>query len=282
MTMRPAARLALAALFLSGCGSSSSQSREPSAFGLTEAATERATASAAIKLANSVLGSGAAIHLAEGWRGAGTGVPVYTITGDGLAKREVIGTYQECECVLMTVAGLRSWLASATGSGAGRLDIDESALIAYMLLHEAGHVAQGRTPCGMIGTPPDSVAAGSNLTPTEQKACEMKADTFAATAIRAALARKGPGMLSAGNVAIALSQLSWNLQAHRMLDSFGANAVRDPTLFRDVGLSHPNLEWRILSANNMIAPSESSRDLLDTFEGARTGTAPVFNFSFHQ
>jgi len=277
------ASIAAAGLLLASCKQPASELPGLDAFGLTEAPGEHPVAASAITLAQNILGPGAHVHLSKGWLGPRNGVPLYTVTGDGMASREVIGTYAECGCVLMTVAGLRTWLATATGSGAGRLDIDEPALIAYMLLHEAGHVAQGRTPCGMTSGAPSNGNTALNLTPTEQKACEVKADAFAAAAIRTALAvHKGPGMLAAGNVAIALSQLSWNLQAHRMLDSFGANAMRDPSLFRDIGLSHPNLEWRILSVNNMIAPSESSSDLLNAFEKARTNGPMTFNFSFQR
>lgn len=59
------------------------------------------------------------------------------------------------------------------------------------------------------------------------------------------------------------------MHAFRTLDEFGAFAVGKPAVFFDNGYSHPNREWRILRANNLIQRTAGTRYLLDAFEEAR-------------
>ncbi|ULA63278.1 MAG: hypothetical protein LZF86_100279 [Nitrospira sp.] len=66
-----------------------------------------------------------------------------------------------------------------------------------------------------------------------------------------------------------LAKLSWNMQAYRTLDEFGAFALGVPGVFFDNGYSHPNLAWRILRTNNLIERSDATQQLLDAFEAAR-------------
>lgn len=75
--------------------------------------------------------------------------------------------------------------------------------------------------------------------------------------------------LVAAQIAMTLSQVSWNLGAHRLLDDFGGTALKKRSLFWDFGLSHPNLEWRILNVNHMINPTEATTQLLHDFENKR-------------
>ncbi|GAB7551885.1 hypothetical protein NRB_13850 [Novosphingobium sp. 11B] len=261
-------------LSLASCVQEAPPLPEPTALGLAEAPTEHVIAGAAIRKAATILGPDAKIKLYPGWRGRKRGVAIYTLTSDSLAASEVIGTYDECGCILLSNARLEAWLVGEMGTGIGRLDIDRTSLLTYMLLHEAGHVAQGNTPCGLAlsgGAASATVDARLNMTDTAQKVCERAADRYASEAVRAALEQKGSDRgIAAAQVAIALSELAFNLQAKRMLDRFGENVMRSPSLFRDLGLSHPNLEWRILSANAMITPSPTSEELLQAFETART------------
>lgn len=268
-------------LILASCGQDAPLP-DPAALGLSEAPTEHVLVGAAIEKAAIILGPDAKIILYPGWRGRERGVAVYTVTSDSLAASEVIGTFDECGCILLSNARLEAWLLGEMGTGIGRLDVDRTALLAYMLLHEAGHVAQGKTPCGLVIGDGAASAAGDariNMADTAQKACERAADRFASDAVRGALERKGSTGIAAAQVAVALSELAFNLQAKRMLDRFGENVVRSPSLFRDLGLSHPNLEWRILSANAMITPNPTSEELLQAFETARTEGPLLLNLS---
>jgi hypothetical protein len=51
--------------------------------------------------------------------------------------------------------------------------------------------------------------------------------------------------------------------------------LHQPALFQDAGLSHPNLEWRILVVNDAISSTEASRKLLTDFESARRAAPAV-------
>jgi hypothetical protein len=66
-----------------------------------------------------------------------------------------------------------------------------------------------------------------------------------------------------------LSHISWNLQANRMLNNFGATSLNLPNAFNEKGLSHPNLELRFLVINYLVHPDKTSLDLLNTFVYAR-------------
>lgn len=67
-----------------------------------------------------------------------------------------------------------------------------------------------------------------------------------------------------------LTKLSWNMQANRSLDHFGASVVGSPDVFFDKNLSHPNLHWRVLRMNHLIQETATSRELLDDFKEARS------------
>ena len=65
-----------------------------------------------------------------------------------------------------------------------------------------------------------------------------------------------------------LTKLSWNMQAYRTLEEFGAIATGKPAVFFDQNLRHPNLAWRVLRSNDLIQKSDDSRALLVAFEDA--------------
>ena len=196
-------------------------------------------------------------------------VKVHAVAAHGLGRREMAGVYQECRCVLVKAGELQSWLREKTGSSNALLSIDPSALLGYMLLHEIGHLVAKHVPIE------GSAAAAAPVTqfnrdPTAQKEREQQADRYAAGVLSAAASEMGTARgLAAAKVGLTLSMLSWNLAAHRLLDDFGATAVRKPALFWDAGYSHPNLELRILTVNAMVDGSETAIQLLKDFQGIR-------------
>ncbi|WP_244788356.1 hypothetical protein [Cupriavidus pauculus] len=158
------------------------------------------------------------------------------------------------------------WLAKQTG-GAGRLDADAPRLLAFMLLHEIGHLVKNST--GMAFT--NGELSELNVAPTVAKYREQDADEFASQIVIDAMEEKPPSSASieANWISTALVTLSWNMQAHRSLDEFGATATGKPAVFFDPNLSHPNLDWRILHSNYLIQKTPASKALLDAFEEAR-------------
>lgn len=110
-----------------------------------------------------------------------------------------------------------------------------------------------------------------NVEPSRAKVAEEEADDFAADILktRANQMPAGDVSLAANWVVTELSKLSWNMQAFRTLDEFGAFAVGKPSVYFDAGYSHPNLSWRILRVADRIQGSDSTRYMLETFEEAR-------------
>jgi hypothetical protein len=241
-------------------------------YGLAESPGDHPLLKEAIDTANLVLGTDPA-KFAPGWKsdGAATIVRVFAATPKGLGKSEVMTSFPQCHCVVVQVGRIQDWLKQETGSSSALLSIDMRNLLAYMLLHEMGHITHG----DVVGAEDaaQSTATGTskfNLDSTAQKAREVAADGFAAHAIGDGEREKGSDRgLAATELGTTLAELSWNLGAHRSLDNFGATALHEPAVFYDAGLSHPNLEWRILSVNAEISGSPSALELLHQFEEGR-------------
>jgi hypothetical protein len=143
-------------------------------------------------------------------------------------------------------------------------------VLACMLLHEAGHIAHVDTNSGNAFDDASGGGGKFNLDATAQKDRENAADRFAADATASGIQEKGTDRgLAAARLSMGLAQLSWNLAEHRLLDNFGGTEANLSSLFQDAGLSHPNLEWRILVVNEAISHSSTSQQLLSDFEGHR-------------
>lgn len=173
---------------------------------------------------------------------------------------------EDCRCIFVNPKVLASWTAN-NSKGIGRMSIDRGYFLTYVLLHEAGHITK-HTPSGAFE---EGVLNQLNIDPTKAKANEEDADEFAADLLRK-FSRQTPAnntSLEANWVVNELSKLSWNMQAFRTLDEFGAFAVGKPGVYFDTGYSHPNLAWRILRVNNLIQHTEATQTLLNSFEEAR-------------
>ncbi|MER2266109.1 hypothetical protein [Methylobacterium oxalidis] len=260
--------LALALMgVLAGCGE---QLGGIERFGLVAAPEDQALVASAIETAERVLAGRGGILLVPGWSRSSSraAVSVHAVRRDGLGRLELVATYEECRCIIVNAAALTGWTRAVTGSGGSLLTVEPRSLLAYMLLHEAGHVVEDERTRHQPS--PATAPASLNRDLTVQKEREQRADAFAAAAIRAALSESGTDRgLAAASMAMTLGQLSWNLAAHRLLDDFGGTALKKPALFWDRGFSHPNLEWRVLAVNALIADTDVARTLLQDFENAR-------------
>jgi hypothetical protein len=168
--------------------------------------------------------------------------------------------------VFVNPESLSAWVAKQSG-GPGRLDLDVPRLLAFMFLHEVGHIAKKST--GMEFE--NGELSELNVDPSIAKLNEQDADEFASKIVIEAKNKKPPSStsLEANWISTALVTLSWNMQAHRNLDEFGATAIGKPSVFFDPNLSHPNLDWRILYSNHLIQRTPEAKALLDSFEEAR-------------
>ena len=259
---------ALLLLLLASCEDKAPRFPDIGSFGLTEAVVDRPTVTSVIDAANRILGS-EKISFAPGWKAPRKPgqTPVYAVSG--LAKTEMMTVFVECRCVLIQVSALRAWLTAQQGDGGFLLSPEPADLLTYMLLHEAGHLAKGDELQGSAKFADTTATSNVNIDNTAEKDSENAADTYAASSIRIALAAGGERGLKAAQIAMALSHFSFNLAGHRLIDDFGGTALRKPALFWDHGFSHPNLEWRMLVVNDLIDSTETSRDLLRTFESSR-------------
>ena len=261
-----------ALLVLIGC-SGNIYSPPLARFGLVEAPGDRADVADAITSANLLIAPDIGRHFGLGWKAHATNdIPVYAVSSIALSAQELVTTYTQCGCVIVQMGALRQWLAQRA-SGSAALDVDPNDFLIYMLLHEMGHV----TAHGFDYESEPQQALGSaslNLIRTRQKMAEIRADQFAADMLRQALRQKGSDRgVTAAMVSMALMNLSWDLQADRELGDFGGTELDKPALFQDVGLSHPNLEWRILVVNDLVAGTPTSHELREEFERSRERSA---------
>jgi hypothetical protein len=130
------------------------------------------------------------------------------------------------------------------------MNLDRSMLLTFILLHEVGHIVGGNS----AGEFTNGEFSQLNIDRSIAKANEEKADEFAAALVRSLIqpTKVSDASLAANWVALELTKLSWNMQAYRSLDEFGAAATGKPAVFFDQGYSHPNLAWRMLRSNYLI------------------------------
>ncbi len=211
-----------------------------------------------------------AIRLMPSWRSNGSstaeGFPVYLVQSGSKGAETPAAVPFGCRCVFVNPFVLADWVKN-NSKGSGRLDLDRGNFLAFVLLHEAGHLAK-LTSAAVFE---NGEMSQLNVDPSKAKAAEEEADDFAAELLkrRARQAQVNDTSLDANWVVNELTKLSWNMQAFRSLDEFGAFAVGKPSVYFDNGYTHPNLAWRILRVNNLIQQTKETQYLLEAFEDAR-------------
>jgi hypothetical protein len=172
--------------------------------------------------------------------------------------------FRSCNCIFFQDEEFRKSLTGYSTRLKQMLEIEPSDMLSFMILHEVGHVANG--DLGQF----DKEGPDYNVTDTEQKQRERRADEFAVKAIlKAKDDKKSLAFLDAMSVELAITKASWNLAALRVLGSFGGSVLCSRSLFQDRGSSHPNFELRILVANDIDQNTSESRELLSSFEDCR-------------
>lgn len=193
-------------------------------------------------------------------------IPVYLVKAPRNARVTPAAVPKGCRCIFVNPDEFNAFIKEQT-TGSGRLSLDARYVLTFMLLHEVGHLSKGTAGAEFQ----NGELSELNIEPSRAKADEDEADEFAAGLVKTLVQQKpvSSRSLEATTVAMALGNLSWNMQAYRSLDEFGATAVGKPSVFFDKNLSHPNLHWRVLRMNNLIHGSKETQELLDTFEDAR-------------
>ncbi len=130
----------IAALFDSTtCFSQSSSQFSASQFGYAETTEDRQLVTESISKSNAVL-SGSSFQLVASWLphpSDGVSVPVYLIRND---PADMIFVPRNCFCVVIVPQTLSGWLAT-NSADPNDLAIADNAILAFMLLHEVGHLA---------------------------------------------------------------------------------------------------------------------------------------------
>ena len=236
--------------------------------GFTRAKEGREVTEKAIADVNILL-NGQTVRFEPAWeKHSGPGndsVPVYLVAAPKDARVLPAAVPRGCTCVFVNPVALDQWIATES-TGPGRLALNAGYLLAFMLLHEAGHLSAKTAGAAFA----NGEWSELNVEPSLVTASEESADGFAADILRTVVEHKGSSAaLKATSVMLELGNLSWNLQAKRQLDNFGATVTHQPAVFVDPNLSHPNLEWRMLRADYLIRGTLTAKALLDAFEDAR-------------
>ncbi|MFP2899751.1 hypothetical protein [Corallococcus sp. 4LFB] len=289
------ATILFVALVLAGCTASDSTEPAlplPQQYGLQESFRYRSAISEAVSLANRVLGPGAPVRLYPSWKGGEAGVqpvyekgggfsvtlrvPVYAVEGKNLAPEYFVFVPPKGHGVFVNVDRLPAFfrLFSPT-TRIGGLPVDEPRVLAFALMHEAGHLFH-EDAGSFDGTHPlelqdmlaveltlEDVKAGrtAHLNP------ELRADLFALEHIKEALS-DGSNMdrwMEAKAIQGTFSTTTFNITGLRVVEGFGEQGLVRRARFRDASYSHPNLELRMHVLNYLSNPDALAEELLSTF-----------------
>jgi hypothetical protein len=239
--------------------------------GLRHTSEARQLVEQAIESTNLLVGA-TGPRLAASWLGDERGqsgpaaAPVYLVEAPPGGAGTPAAVPRNCVCVFVNPGVFDAWV-TAHSTGSGRLDLDRRYVLVFMLLHEVGHLKKRSAGVDFV----NGEVSQLNIEPSFAKRDEDEADEFAADLVRRHtmppfdIDRQVP----ASWVSVNLTKLSWNMQAYRSLDEFGAFLTGKPAVYFDPNLSHPNLGWRVLRTNYLIQRTPEAKALLDDFEALR-------------
>ncbi len=236
--------------------------------GLAHAVDDREQVEEAIERANRLLVD-EPLRLRTAWSAAAedsAAVPVHAVLAPDSPQTTPAAVPRGCRCIFVDTAALVRWIGGHE-AGAGRQSLDHQDLLAFMLLHEVGHILDGSYGADFA----HGGLTQLNIEPSLAKAAEEKADAYAAALVRRHFYSDPPSdaTLAAGRLSMVLGNLSWNMQAYRTLDEFGASVTGKRSVYFDHGYSHPNLAWRVVRSNHLIHDDEATAWLLRDFENSR-------------
>jgi len=275
--MKAALLIGLSVLMLIGCGSRVSPDPNAllSVYGLQSTTNGASDTDAAIKLANLLLPKDAP-HFQGTWGNTpiapGIDIPVYLVADRNLTPADLAFVTPACEGIVLQSVPFQAWEASLFDSDGPT--VEPLVMTAFVLLHELGHLR--RADCGknLIANQPAELNDQLNA----DKAQEFAADGVAVVILKAAVKTGSvDSKVAAGRIEMALGTASFYIAGRRIVASPGAAEIGSPLVFWDIGLSHPNFEWRLLKVNDMLNANDTSRRLLADFEGGRLkGEQPLY------
>jgi hypothetical protein len=230
--------------------------------GLLETTKGRQLAEGAVEEANSLMGPNTKLRLRTSWGpndegGKPEAATVYLLNSSGAPSLYMVVVPSDCKCIFVQPERYEAWIEQHSTALSSMLSVSAKHILAFMLLHEVAHVINGDP--GEFNDHPST-----GLT---QKEREERADALAVQVLTSAAQRTSdmPAWLSAQELQMELANLSWNVQIRRQTEYFGSAILGTPAAFSDTSYSHPNFELRILTVNNLISHSPTSRELLDEF-----------------
>jgi hypothetical protein len=156
--------------------------------GMSETVLGHALLENALALSNTWIDPDKGIRFAPSWTksdGSTKGVvPVYAISTFNAPVNYMIAVPAGCRCVFIQPRAYEDWLDKHLSQDGNRLEVDETRLLAFMLLHEAGHISNGD-----LGEFDGSGSGSLNTDSTADKQREERADAFAVEQVKHALAR---------------------------------------------------------------------------------------------
>jgi hypothetical protein len=266
---------ALSLILASGCRQQSKPVDAVEQMGVTESALGHLLIERAAMIANSWLDPALKVHFSPHWVSSTSSpgmnsVAIYSISEFHAPANYMVAVPVGCQCVFVEPHLYESWLKQHMSSSGLTLEVDEERLLAFMFLHEAGHIVN-RDPGDF-----DEGSSGSlNLDPTAEKQREQRADAFAVEQLKGAISRtkQTEPWLDALNATKDLANLSFEMQQVRSEKYFGSALLHTPAAYYDTGYTHPNFELRILTVNDQISATETSHQLLENFLQGRTSTS---------
>jgi hypothetical protein len=296
-------RLFILALLLMACTSCSPRNTPTSPlerYGWRESFRYRATTEEAVSIANRVLRENSDLRFRVSWKGGSDeGVPIYLVDGDRLSSQHIVFIPNGERWVVINTDGVATLLQYFASESEWAYAIPAPKILAFSLLHEAGHIHFGDSGSFVQSTEiskNDIVAISlsrDNVLSRDivSRNPELRADLFAIDAIEQTVkrwpedigesikaARNGDDDMIGLEMGVLLPHLEFNLALKRDPNRegalFGGSNGNGRRVFLDSSYSHPNLEFRFLVASTIAttAPGEVPMNYsLDSFLRERSG-----------
>lgn len=233
----------------------------------------RALAQRSTALANDIMRSVSSLRVIGSWQPKPPNsddaelVRVYLVAPTSNNDDFSVMVPYNCNCIFVQPAVFEKRVSPYAKASPTMMAIDHGEALAFMILHEMGHIERGDPGKYQSKLKPHSY----NFDRTDQKEVERLADKFAADGLVAAANDKAnfAGWMASMKIQMTLSKISWNLSSLRLIDNFGASSLCSKFVFADDGFSHPNYELRILTVNDLLVRTDGSKELLQSFEACR-------------
>jgi len=228
----PAGAGVLILLCIVGCQPAPPVQDPVSRMGLTETVLGRSSIEDALAIGNSWMDPAMRVRFVPSWlrqNGNSTdAIPVYAISAINSPPTYMIAVPSGCRCVFIQPRAYEDWLDRHLSHGGMTLEVDKTRLLAFMLLHEAGHISHRD-----LGEFDGSGAGSLSTQASTEKQREQSADAFAVEQLKGALARTKDitPWLNAQRVTMDLANLGFEMQQVRQLKYFGAEVLGTPAAF---------------------------------------------------